>query len=79
VRLTVSIAVVAAIAAQLQFLADNDLLRTVNFFSFCTIDSNILAPLVFVGLEFERSSPVGPSHRRAEISGRPVAYGGRCR
>ncbi|MDW3213734.1 MAG: Pr6Pr family membrane protein [Ilumatobacteraceae bacterium] len=64
VRLAVSMAVVAAIAAQLQFLADNDLLRTVNFFSFFTIDSNILAALVFVGLEFDRSSPIGRVARR---------------
>jgi hypothetical protein len=63
-RLAVSIAVVAAIAAQLQFLADNELLRTVNFFSFFTIDSNILAALVFVGLEFDGSSPVGWLARR---------------
>lgn len=64
VRLSLTVAVVAAIAAQLQFLADNDLLRTVNFFSFFTIDSNILAALVFVGLEFDGSSPVGWLGRR---------------
>lgn len=63
-RLGISVAVVAAIAAQVQFLADADLLKTVNFFSFFTIDSNILAALVFVGLEFDRSSPVGWMARR---------------
>lgn len=64
VRLAVALAIVAAIAAQLQYLADNDLLRTVNFFSFFTVDSNILAALVFVGLEFDGSSPVGWLARR---------------
>jgi hypothetical protein len=64
VRLAVSMAVVAAIAAQLQFLADNDLLRTVNFFSFFTVDSNMLAALVFVGLEFDGASPLGWAARR---------------
>ena len=57
-------AVVAAIAAQLQYLADNDLLRAVNFFSFFTVDSNILAALVFVGLEFDGDSPIGWFARR---------------
>jgi hypothetical protein len=64
VRLALAMAVVAAIAAQLQYLADNDLLRTVNFFSFFTIDSNILAALVFVGLEFDGASPIGWVARR---------------
>jgi len=52
VRLAMAIAIVAAIAAQLQWLHEYDLLKPVNFFSFFTIDSNILALLVLLGLEF---------------------------
>lgn len=59
VRLATALAIVAAIAGQLQFLADRDLLRTVNFFSFFTIDSNVLACVTLVGMEADAASPSG--------------------
>ena len=59
VRLTTAIAIVAAIAAQMQALASDGILRPVNFFSFFTIDSNILAALTLLGLEFADSTPPG--------------------
>jgi hypothetical protein len=53
------VAIVAAIAGQLQYLADAGLLRTVNFFSFFTIDSNVLAALTLIGLEVGATTPLG--------------------
>lgn len=59
VRVATAIAIVAAVAGQLQYLADHDLLRTVNFFSFFTIDSNLLACVTLLGLEMSEVSPLG--------------------
>lgn len=53
------IAIAAAVAGQLQYLADADLLRPVNFFSFFTIQSNILACLVLLGRDTEPGLPLG--------------------
>jgi hypothetical protein len=52
VRLVMGMAIAAAIAAQMQYLHAHDILRTANFFSFFTIDSNILAVITLIGLEF---------------------------
>ena len=65
VRLGTGLAIVAAVAGQLQFLADADLLRPVNFFSFFTIQSNILACLVLIGLEVGAATPLGAFARWA--------------
>ena len=59
VRAITAIAIVAAVAAQMQYLADDDLLRTVNFFSFFTIQSNLLAVALLLGLEFDGTTPLG--------------------
>lgn len=59
VRIATALAIAAAVAGQLQFLADKDLLRTVNFFSFFTIQSNVLACLLMVGLETGAGEPLG--------------------
>jgi hypothetical protein len=54
-----ALAVVAAVAAQMQYLADEGLLRTANFFSFFTIQSNVLAVVLLLGLEFDAATPIG--------------------
>jgi hypothetical protein len=54
-----AVAIVAAITAQLQYLVDEDLLRTVNFFSFFTIQSNVLAVVLLLGLELDAATPLG--------------------
>lgn len=54
-----ALAIVAAVAAQLQYLADEGLLRTVNFFSFFTIQSNVLAVVLLLGLEIDVDTPLG--------------------
>lgn len=59
VRVGLAMAIVAAIAAQMQNLADSGLLRVGNFFSFFTIASNILAVFVLLGLEEAATSPLG--------------------
>jgi hypothetical protein len=64
VRLAMGVAIACAIAAQMQFLHDNQMLRTGNFFSFFTIDSNILALVVLLGLEFPESTAPGWLARR---------------
>lgn len=53
------IAIVAAVAAQLQWLHAHGLLRTVNYFSFFTIDSNIMAALVLLAIEFPAATLPG--------------------
>lgn len=58
-RVGVALAVVAAIGGQMQNLADTDRLIVENFFSFFTVQSNILACLVLLGLEMSSSSPLG--------------------
>lgn len=65
VRVTTGVAIVAAVAGQLQYLADAGLLRTVNFFSFFTIQSNILACLVLLGLDTDVALPLGRFARAA--------------
>jgi hypothetical protein len=57
--LATALAIVAAISAQLQYLADNDLLRVVNFFSFFTIQSNVLAVATLIGLEVSAGTAPG--------------------
>jgi hypothetical protein len=46
------LAIVAAIAGQMQALSTTGQLRRVNFFSFFTIDANVLAVVALIGLEF---------------------------
>jgi hypothetical protein len=53
------LAIAAAVAGQLQYLADNDLLNPVNFFSYFTMLSNVLACLMLVGLELRDGEPLG--------------------
>jgi len=65
IRVATGVAIVAAVAGQLQYLADADLLRTVNFFSFFTIQSNILACLVLLGLDADPTTPLGRFARGA--------------
>jgi len=65
VRVATAVAIVAAVAGQLQYLADAGLLRTVNFFSFFTIQSNILACLVLLGLDTDVALPLGRFARAA--------------
>jgi hypothetical protein len=64
VRVATTLAIVVAIAAQCQRLSSDDVFRPVNVFSFFTIQSNILAALVLVGLE-SRESTVSRLARRA--------------
>ena len=64
VRLAMGVAIACAIAAQLQFLHAHGILRTGNFFSFFTIDSNILTMLVLLGLEFTGETAPGWLARR---------------
>jgi hypothetical protein len=64
VRLVTGLTIVAAIAAQMQYLHAHEILRTTNFFSFFTIDSNILAVLTLVGLEFAGDTVPGWVARR---------------
>lgn len=59
VRIATALAIAAAVAGQLQFLADKDLLRPVNFFSFFTIQSNVLACLLLAGLEMGDRTALG--------------------
>jgi hypothetical protein len=54
-----AVAIVAAIGAQIQYLVVHDLFKPVNFFSFFTIDSNVLAVLTLLGLEFGASTAPG--------------------
>ena len=58
-RVATSLAIAAAVAGQLQYLADNDLLNPVNFFSYFTMLSNVLACLMLVGLELRGGEPLG--------------------
>lgn len=59
VRVATALAIAAAVSAQLQFLADEGALRTANFFSFFTIQSNLLAVLLLLGLELGAGTPLG--------------------
>jgi hypothetical protein len=59
VRVAVALAIVAAVAGQMQSLADSGALIVENFFSFFTIQSNILACLVLLGLEMPPDSLLG--------------------
>jgi hypothetical protein len=63
--LATALAIVAAITAQLQYLADRDLLRVVNFFSFFTIQSNVLAAVTLIGVEFSAATAPGAFARWA--------------
>jgi hypothetical protein len=63
VRLAMGVAIVAAVAAQLQWLHANGLLRTVNYFSFFTIDSNILAAVVLLAIELPSDTLPGRAAR----------------
>lgn len=59
VRVVMALAIVAAVAGQLQFLDDIDELKVVNFFSFFTIQSNLAACAMLLGLEMSAETPIG--------------------
>jgi hypothetical protein len=63
--LATAVAIIAAISAQLQYLADNDLLKLANFFSFFTIQSNVLAAVTLIGVEVSAGTAVGAFARWA--------------
>ena len=58
-RVLTALTIVSAVAGQLQYLVENNLLNTANFLSYFTIQSNVLACLVRVGLEMGGDEPLG--------------------